>query len=35
MKTLAHELGWSHSETRDVLGRAIDKLRSRFTADTI
>jgi DNA-directed RNA polymerase sigma subunit (sigma70/sigma32) len=35
MKTLAHDLGWSHSETRDVLGRAIDKLRTRLTPDTI
>ena len=35
MKDLAHDLGWSHAETRDVLGRAIDKLRTRLTADTV
>jgi hypothetical protein len=35
MKELAHDLGWSHSQTRDVLGAAIDKLRTRLTADTV
>jgi DNA-directed RNA polymerase sigma subunit (sigma70/sigma32) len=34
MKDLAHDLGWSHTRTRDVLGGAIDKLRTRLTADT-
>ena len=33
MKDLARDLGWSHAETRDVLGGAIDKLRTRLTAD--
>ena len=35
MKDLAHELGWSHTQTRDVLGGAIDKLRTRLTTDTL
>jgi hypothetical protein len=35
MKDLAHERGWSHTQTRDVLGGAIDKLRTRLTADTL
>jgi hypothetical protein len=34
MKDLAHDLGWSHAQTRDVLGGAIDKLRARLTADS-
>jgi DNA-directed RNA polymerase sigma subunit (sigma70/sigma32) len=34
MKELSHELGWSRTETRDVLGRAIDKLRVRLSADS-
>jgi hypothetical protein len=35
MKELSHDLGWSHTETRDVLGRALDKLRVRLTSDTL
>jgi len=35
MKDLAHERGWSHTQTRDVLGGAIDKLRTRLTADPL
>ena len=35
MKDLAHELGWSHTQTREVLGGAIDKLRTRLTTDTL
>ena len=35
MKDLAHERGWSHTQTRDVLGGAIDKLRTRLTTDTL
>jgi hypothetical protein len=35
MKDLCHDLGWSHTETRDVLGGAIDKLRVRLTTDTV
>ena len=35
MKDLAHERGWSHTHTRDVLGGAIDKLRTRLTTDTL
>jgi hypothetical protein len=34
MKELCQDLGWSHAQTRDVLGRAIDKLRVRLTTDT-
>jgi hypothetical protein len=34
MKDLAHDLGWSHTETREVLGRAIDKMRTRLSADS-
>jgi hypothetical protein len=33
MKDLAHDHGWSHTQTRDVLGGAIDKLRTRLSAD--
>jgi DNA-directed RNA polymerase sigma subunit (sigma70/sigma32) len=33
MKELSHDLGWSRTETREVLGRAIDKLRVRLSAD--
>jgi hypothetical protein len=35
MKELCQDLGWSHAETREVLGRAIDKLRVRLTTDTV
>ena len=35
MKDLAHDLGWSHGQTRDVLGRAIDKLRTRLSTDSL
>jgi DNA-directed RNA polymerase sigma subunit (sigma70/sigma32) len=35
MKDMSHDLGWSHTETRDVLGRAIDKLRVRLTPDSV
>ena len=35
MKDLAHERGWSRTQTRDVLGGAIDKLRTRLTTDTL
>jgi DNA-directed RNA polymerase sigma subunit (sigma70/sigma32) len=35
MKDLARALGWSHTQTRDVLGCAIDKLRTRLTTDTV
>lgn len=31
MKELAHGIGCSHAETRDILGGAIDKLRTRLT----
>ena len=32
MKDLARELGCSHAEARDVLGAALDKLRTRLTS---
>jgi hypothetical protein len=32
MKQLAHELGCSHADVREILGRAIDKMRARLTA---
>jgi hypothetical protein len=35
MKELSHDLGWSHTQTRDALGRAIDKLRVRLTGDSL
>jgi DNA-directed RNA polymerase sigma subunit (sigma70/sigma32) len=35
MKELSHDLGCSHTETRDMLGRAIDKLRVRLTPDSV
>jgi DNA-directed RNA polymerase sigma subunit (sigma70/sigma32) len=35
MKELSHELGWSRAQTRDVLGRAIDKLRARLSSDAL
>jgi DNA-directed RNA polymerase sigma subunit (sigma70/sigma32) len=31
MKELAQGIGCSHAETRDILGGAIDKLRTRLT----
>ena len=31
MKELARELGCTHAEARDVLGGALDKLRTRLT----
>ncbi|MGH8985535.1 MAG: hypothetical protein ACRDY6_16880 [Acidimicrobiia bacterium] len=31
MKELCHDLGCTHAEARDVLGRAIDKMRTRLT----
>ena len=31
MKQLARELECTHAEARDVLGRALDKLRTRLT----
>jgi DNA-directed RNA polymerase sigma subunit (sigma70/sigma32) len=31
MKQLSHGLGYSHAETRELLGRAIDKMRTRLT----
>ncbi len=31
MKRLAHEVGCSHAEVREQLGRAIDKMRTRLT----
>ena len=34
MKDLAHDHGWSRTHTRDVLGGAIDKLRTRLTPDS-
>jgi hypothetical protein len=34
MKDLARAHGWSHNQTRDVLGGAIDKLRTRLTTDS-
>ena len=30
MKQLSHGLGYSHAETRELLGRAIDKMRTRL-----
>ena len=30
MKQLAQELGCSHADARDILGRAIDKMRARL-----
>lgn len=30
MKVLAHELGCSHAETREILGSAIEKMRARL-----
>jgi DNA-directed RNA polymerase sigma subunit (sigma70/sigma32) len=33
MKDLSHELGCTHAETRELLGSAIEKLRTRLTAD--
>ena len=32
MKELCRELGWSHAQLRDTLGRALDKLRTHLTA---
>jgi DNA-directed RNA polymerase sigma subunit (sigma70/sigma32) len=32
MKDLARDLGLSHAEAREVLGRAIDKMRTRLAA---
>ena len=32
MKDLARELGCNHAEARDVLGAALDKLRTRLTS---
>jgi hypothetical protein len=34
MKELAHDLGRSHAEVRELLGRAIDKMRTRLTDTT-
>ncbi|MGH9030671.1 MAG: hypothetical protein ACRDY4_05265 [Acidimicrobiia bacterium] len=31
MKELSHGLGYTHAEAREVLGRAIDKMRTRLT----
>ncbi len=31
MKELARELGCSHAEAREILGRAIEKMRARLT----
>jgi DNA-directed RNA polymerase sigma subunit (sigma70/sigma32) len=31
MKRLSQDLGCSHAETRDLLGRAIEKMRARLT----
>ncbi len=31
MKVIARDLGCSHADARDVLGRAIDKMRTRLT----
>jgi hypothetical protein len=30
MKQLCHDLGYTHAEAREVLGRAIDKMRTRL-----
>ena len=35
MKELTRELNFTHAQTRDVLGQAIDKLRIRLTAETM
>ncbi len=32
MKDLAHELGCSHAEARELLGGALDKLRQRLSS---
>jgi len=32
MKHLAHDLGCTHAEARDLLGRAIEKMRTRLTS---
>ena len=34
MKQLAHDLGCSHAEAAEILGRAIDKMRTRLTDTT-
>ncbi|HUF84667.1 MAG TPA: hypothetical protein VMQ81_08780 [Acidimicrobiia bacterium] len=31
MKRLAHDLGCSHADVAEILGRAIDKMRTRLT----
>lgn len=32
MKDLCRDRGWTHAEAREVLGRAIDKMRARLAA---